>query len=982
MNLVPLFEEALEFQNYNGTVLSNGKVAVYYIGRTRLADIYNDVAAEYPAENPRILDNLGMGPIYVNPAFDYELVVFDAYDNELFSVKKYLHSKGEHSTANVVVTPSENIAVSAWTVGDVQVYMPYLTGDVGKTYEGVDPIVVNNVEDKISANHVPLGVQEPLYFVQDDEEGCILGCSGDTEPYVNHDRTIKIDNHVVSTDMQAVMIRQQINNSSTDYKYAKICEADLNTVTWINEWMTTLQLNFQSCGAYYEGKSFGTFVLNCENYVQSSQTYVQKHEEDGKWVIFAKDDHSPQIVKLYLYWRDDSSSQHYELWGEFANLKYYEAVGVAAILNCSLRNHLTSSLPIDQERNIWRFNPIGIETLKNALPTGMNLVGQYLPDDASIKPVSDDSAGTFYATYTYGGPDSGNTPYEDIKAAYDAGKAIFVKFKESSASTETEIFSLVGFWELPNRPDLNRFQFQNLDQWFGKTIYRFPSNWGKMSDHSFALQDNLWDLTQSIAPDDFLVPIPSPSGVYCTRNYQVYKALEPITSNTWVESAWTPINVMDEIYNLQNKEENHDIFVAEYPTTDASAVQSALSAGKYVVTKLANDFIPVVYTDEYRAIFCGLVGGNSGGAGGYSIDVDFSTGWSDPISIPFATYPGVQGMISAATSGALSSVYQPYAGAGTTGNLVFSAERYPKQVRTCISGTDATVTAGVLPPVPEQNSTSTQILVAASGSLADVEWREFDVSALTGKLDNSASANFYPMTGNPSGFLTAAPDPVTIAYQNGDTMDTDYDGLKVVKSTATNNEHINLHKKSTDQWLIHGGLVPTSPGSNKFLITDDSGSMHWENNSGLARNSGFEIVDSVITAYNGTAFSGIGEQIVTSTASGEYYDYRFQPGYHTAISGINDSALMAQWSRFGDYAVYDISGRQLTGLASETYVDSNTSGKQDKLSYGYNDTSISAIDTSALYDNSAHARIGTLSTRISNLDSNKQDKLTFHYVEI
>jgi len=182
MNLVPLFEEALEFQNYNGTVLSNGKAAVYYIGRTRLADIYNDVAAEYPAENPRILDNLGMGPVYVNPAFDYELVVFDAYDNELFSVKKYIHSKGEHSTANVVVTPSENIAVSAWTVGDVQIYMPYLTGQLGKVYEGVDPIVVNNVEDKISANHVPLGVQDPLYFVQDDEEGCIIGFSGQTIP--------------------------------------------------------------------------------------------------------------------------------------------------------------------------------------------------------------------------------------------------------------------------------------------------------------------------------------------------------------------------------------------------------------------------------------------------------------------------------------------------------------------------------------------------------------------------------------------------------------------------------------------------------------------------------------------------------------------------------------------------------------------------------------------------------------------------------
>ena len=181
MNLVPLFEEAIEFQNYNGSVLSNGKVAVFYIGRTRLADIFNDIEGLSPAENPKVLDNLGMGPLYVNPAFDYEIIVYDAYDNEMFSVKKYLHSKGEHSTANVVVTPSENIAVSAWTIGDVQVYMPYLTGDVGKTYEGIDPIVVNNEYNRISANHIPLGVQEPLYFVEDSESACIIGCSAQTE---------------------------------------------------------------------------------------------------------------------------------------------------------------------------------------------------------------------------------------------------------------------------------------------------------------------------------------------------------------------------------------------------------------------------------------------------------------------------------------------------------------------------------------------------------------------------------------------------------------------------------------------------------------------------------------------------------------------------------------------------------------------------------------------------------------------------------
>ena len=55
-----------------------------------------------------------------------------------------------------------------------------ITGDVGKVYSGIDPIVVNNEESLISANSAPIGVQEPLYFVQDDDEGLIIGLSGDT----------------------------------------------------------------------------------------------------------------------------------------------------------------------------------------------------------------------------------------------------------------------------------------------------------------------------------------------------------------------------------------------------------------------------------------------------------------------------------------------------------------------------------------------------------------------------------------------------------------------------------------------------------------------------------------------------------------------------------------------------------------------------------------------------------------------------------
>lgn len=181
-NLVELFDNIVQMQNLNGVPLANGKMYVYALGRTRLMDTWSDVDGESLNSNPIILDAAGQCHCYVTDDFDYTIVVTDEYNNEIFSIDKYLYSKGSHSHADVAVAPSETIAVSSYHVGECTIYVPYLTGQLGKVYEGIDPIVVNNTEDKISANHVPLGVQDPLYFVQDDEEGCIIGFSGQTVP--------------------------------------------------------------------------------------------------------------------------------------------------------------------------------------------------------------------------------------------------------------------------------------------------------------------------------------------------------------------------------------------------------------------------------------------------------------------------------------------------------------------------------------------------------------------------------------------------------------------------------------------------------------------------------------------------------------------------------------------------------------------------------------------------------------------------------
>lgn len=48
-------------------------------------------------------------------------------------------------------------------------------GNGGGRYEGIEPIVVNNEEMRISAKSALLGVQDPLYFVEDSETATVIG---------------------------------------------------------------------------------------------------------------------------------------------------------------------------------------------------------------------------------------------------------------------------------------------------------------------------------------------------------------------------------------------------------------------------------------------------------------------------------------------------------------------------------------------------------------------------------------------------------------------------------------------------------------------------------------------------------------------------------------------------------------------------------------------------------------------------------------
>jgi hypothetical protein len=67
-------------------------------------------------------------------------------------------------------------------------------------------------------------------------------------------------------------------------------------------------------------------------------------------------------------------------------------------------------------------------------------------------------------------------------------------------------------------------------------------------------------------------------------------------------------------------------------------------------------------------------------------------------------------------------------------------------------------------------------------------------------------------------------------------------------------------------------------------------------------------------------------------------------------------------------------------VKSQSATWNSVTSKQDSLNFGYNNTAISSIDSSGLYDTSAHARINTLAGRINTLSSDKLDTTAFSTV--
>lgn len=277
-------------------------------------------------------------------------------------------------------------------------------------------------------------------------------------------------------------------------------------------------------------------------------------------------------------------------------------------------------------------------------------------------------------------------------------------------------------------------------------------------------------------------------------------------------------------------------------------------------------------------------------------------------------------------------------------------------------------------------------------------------SAVSGKLDSSASSSFYPMTGNPSGFLTAHQSLAGLATESyvdsavSGKLDTSaYDSAQFQQASAMSSwiPYSALDYSGTAISGIGGSSLAGMGGGGDADYTG----VYPVNVDNTAREISVDslplVTDSSLTAYGSAGSSVIGvnldimsgkldssAQVVTATATQLYAG----TAYLTSVNGAPVSASRAGQAAnasMANSAYYDGTGRLISSLPDSATVSAiasaYTTGKQDTLTFAYNTANqISSINGSALGGMDEAAVSGIASAYAQSAASSKLDSSAFN----
>lgn len=137
-----------QFQNKNGSILTSGRVYVYYSGRTALATTYSDEDGTVVNPNPIILDNNGRAACFASSMYAYTVVVCDAYGKELFSYDITLHDAVSVAKDVLVLGTDGTVLVDTENLPNGVKYDLSVNTDIIATKELVEN-VSSNIQTKL-----------------------------------------------------------------------------------------------------------------------------------------------------------------------------------------------------------------------------------------------------------------------------------------------------------------------------------------------------------------------------------------------------------------------------------------------------------------------------------------------------------------------------------------------------------------------------------------------------------------------------------------------------------------------------------------------------------------------------------------------------------------------------------------------------------------------------------------------------------------
>lgn len=196
-----LIDPAFQIENLAGKPAVGGHIEVFEAGTDTKVITYQDFDGNVnPFKIP--LHSDGRAVILADPSRKYDFYVYDSFNNLMFS------------RLNVTPNLSGNISI---TGNDVYIYNTDGTLDI--TQQSIQ----NNIRRyEINTKHKSLGVEAPLYFVEDSDSATIIGFSGDdyaTKDYVDSAVSSKLD-VTASGDFLTDKFEYDANNHITAYNHS------------------------------------------------------------------------------------------------------------------------------------------------------------------------------------------------------------------------------------------------------------------------------------------------------------------------------------------------------------------------------------------------------------------------------------------------------------------------------------------------------------------------------------------------------------------------------------------------------------------------------------------------------------------------------------------------------------------------------------------------------------------------------------------